>query len=273
MIIHHYTNIETLALILNTQKLKFSRLDCVDDIEEGDICSDGVKLGKYVFVSCWTENSEESIPLWKMYANGGDGVRISMDADMFQDFLLSNIKLPNGNIMQGEVLSKIPQEEFTQSGYFICPVFNYDEGMFYRKIEYVEDVREATNNIVNRTMKDAINADVSIKMNKVGKYKHKRWEFQEESRFALTILPTNPLLHQNMDNVGSFVLDALYHNCQLPFSSYYMNLRPETLKTMTVTLSPSATEAQHIIVEALCEKYAPGAIVKDSSLKQNVNFK
>jgi hypothetical protein len=29
MVIHHYTNIETLAMILSTKSLKFNRLDCV----------------------------------------------------------------------------------------------------------------------------------------------------------------------------------------------------------------------------------------------------
>ena len=78
MIIHHYTNLEALAMILSTRKLKFSRLDCVDDLEEGEIESDGLRLGKYVYVSCWTENEEESIPLWKMYGGYGVGVRISI---------------------------------------------------------------------------------------------------------------------------------------------------------------------------------------------------
>ena len=39
-------------------------------MEEGNAESLGVRFCKYVFVSCWTENPEESISLWKMY--GGD---------------------------------------------------------------------------------------------------------------------------------------------------------------------------------------------------------
>ena len=52
MIIRHYTSLETLAMILSTGKLKFNRLDCVDDLEESDIRPDGIRLGQYVFVSC-----------------------------------------------------------------------------------------------------------------------------------------------------------------------------------------------------------------------------
>ena len=52
MKIYHYTNIEALALILKNQTIRFNRLDKVDDIEEGNAESWGVKFCKYVFVSC-----------------------------------------------------------------------------------------------------------------------------------------------------------------------------------------------------------------------------
>lgn len=273
MIIHHYTNIETLAMILSTRKLRFNRLDCVDDIEEGGIQSDGVRLGQYVFVSCWTENAEESIPLWKMYANGENGVRISIDSDMFQDYMIKDLNLPNGLKSQGLLISKIPQEEFVRPNYFILPIFNNDGVMFYRKIEYVDDVVGATNNIVQRTMTDDTHANVSIAFANVGKYKHKRWAFQEETRFAITILPANPLLMANSNDVGTVVVNCLYNHLQLPFTSYFMSLKQNALNKMTITMNPSATKAQYILAEALCEKYAPGATVKESALANNVKLK
>ena len=60
MKIYHYTNIEALALILKNQTIRFNRLDKVDDIEEGNAESWGVKFCKYVFVSCWTDKKEEN---------------------------------------------------------------------------------------------------------------------------------------------------------------------------------------------------------------------
>ena len=273
MLIHHYTNLETLAMILNTRKLKFNRLDCVDDLEEGGIQSDGVRLGQYVFVSCWTENAEESIPLWKMYACGENGIRISVDLDMFQDYLITDLNLPNGMRSQGALISKRPKEELVNPNYFILPVFNNAGDMFYRKIEYVEDVVEATNSIVQRTMTDSTHANVGIAFAKVGKYKHKRWAFQEETRFAITILPANPFMMTNPEDVGTVVINSLYNHLQLPFTSYFMRLKQSALNKMTITLNPSATKAQYILAEALCEKYAPGATVKESALAENVKLK
>ena len=54
-------------LILKNKTIRFNRLDNgLDDLQEGNVSSCGVKLGHYGFVSCWTENKEESVPLWIM---------------------------------------------------------------------------------------------------------------------------------------------------------------------------------------------------------------
>ena len=68
MKLYHYTNLKTLALILKHRTLRFNRLDKVDDLEE-NVKSNGLNLGQYIFVSCWTEDAEESIPLWRMYGS------------------------------------------------------------------------------------------------------------------------------------------------------------------------------------------------------------
>ena len=273
MRIHHYTTLETLALILSSRKLRFNRLDKVDDLEEGNIESDGVKLGKYMFVSCWTEVEEENIPLWKMYSGNGIGVRISIERDMFQDYVISNLCLANGMHSSGAILSKIPVREFEQKNYFVLPLFDLKSEMFYRKIRYVDDVKIATKNIVERNMQSNRTANVNIALGEVGKYKHKRWEFQEESRFAIVIFPRNPLQQPNMNEIGSVMLNALYNGEELPFDSYYLDLRPEVLNSMTITLSPSMTDAQRILTESLCQRYVPGATIKESMLKGNIKLK
>lgn len=122
-------------------------------------------------------------------------------------------------------------------------------------------------------MTDDKHANVEIALPKVGKFKHKRWAFQEETRFAITVLPVNPLVLPNPNDAGSVVLKCLYNNLQLPFTSYFMNLKQKALNNMTITLNPSATRAQYILVEALCAKYAPEATVKESALATNVKFK
>ena len=65
-LIHHYTNINTLALILKHKTIRFNRLDRVDDISEAQSFGK-YNLAKYLFVSCWTDSATESIPQWHMY--------------------------------------------------------------------------------------------------------------------------------------------------------------------------------------------------------------
>ena len=43
MLIHHYTNIESLAMILSTRKIRFNRLDRMDDLEEGRVEAQGIQ--------------------------------------------------------------------------------------------------------------------------------------------------------------------------------------------------------------------------------------
>ncbi|MCV5372328.1 hypothetical protein OFD18_29525, partial [Escherichia coli] len=70
--IFHYTSIASLALILKSNKIRFSRLDGVDDILEAQTHV-GINFGQYFFVSCWTKTKEESIPQWHMYGNDMKG--------------------------------------------------------------------------------------------------------------------------------------------------------------------------------------------------------
>jgi hypothetical protein len=41
-----------------------------------------LKLGKYIFVSCWTKEDAENVALWGLYTQN-KGIRITLDEDMF----------------------------------------------------------------------------------------------------------------------------------------------------------------------------------------------
>lgn len=81
-LIHHYTNINTLALILKNKTIRFNRLDKLDDISEEESFN-VLKISKYFFVSCWTYDHEESIPQWNMYTEKMAGVRITLPQNFF----------------------------------------------------------------------------------------------------------------------------------------------------------------------------------------------
>ena len=90
MKIHHYTSIETLELILKNRTIRFNRSDKVDDPDEIELEVNGLPFAKYLIVSCWSIEEEESIPQWGIYAGKSKGVRITLDSEhIFEDFIAS----------------------------------------------------------------------------------------------------------------------------------------------------------------------------------------
>lgn len=71
-------------MILSKKTFRFSRLDTVDDPDEFSYSKAyDINYTNYIYVACWSNNSNESIPQWKIYGNNQKGVRIALDHDMF----------------------------------------------------------------------------------------------------------------------------------------------------------------------------------------------
>ena len=82
-------------------------------------------------------------------------------------------------------------------------------------------------------------------MGKFGRYKHKRWEFQNELRFVLYAFPVNPYINENNPNISAIVAQSFKNNMPLPFEDYYMHINDEVFENMEITLSPLATDAKN----------------------------
>ena len=277
MKIYHYTTIEALAMIMSSRSIKFNRLDKVDDMEERAEPSN-VRLWQYVFVSCWTEAAEESIPLWRMYSGNAHGVRIGMDIDMFEDNLIGGNNVPPEIPSEGFFIGKIPPEDIFRSDYFVLPLTlmsaeEKGDSLFYCHVDYVDDVTEKTKDAYQFTMTDANHADSTILFSEIGKYKNKRWSFQEESRFRLIILPFNPLLMNNPELVGNIAVSSFHNSIPVPITEYYLKLKHGALDHIEITLHPNAITSDRVIVDALCTKYAQNAVIKDSELTDRVKMK
>lgn len=282
MKIYHYTNISTLALILKNKTIRFNRLDTVDDLEEGRLESNGILFSKYTFVSCWTENFEESIPLWRLYTKDDNGIRICLKKDgMFKKYILPPknkygiVAIPPHDI----ILDFPPEEIYGQKDYSVPHYLDYDSskcGSFYRKVLYVENIESiATDALKTVTNKNGNPMGTAITFQALGTYKHKRWEFEEESRFVLNLLPGNPSaisltsMNENLESMGFDIAN----NKDLPMRYYDKELRDDIFEDLEITLNPMANESQFVIVRALCDKYAPNAKIKESDLKGKVYLK
>ena len=276
--IYHYTSIDSLALILKNRTLRFTRLDHVDDLEEAKVEQSQYDLAKFLFVSCWTENGEESIPLWKMYSGGATGVRIGVEKEMFQGYFYFSFDEKTGELKDIQQ-TLVPDDH--KKDFFVLPVFDCNKAPFYRKVDYKDDLVEATKGIVKEESKvrevrpdgsKVLEVTMSLDLNRLGAIKHSRWEFQDESRFSLFIVPGNPFT-RSIETATSAMIYCLKNGKSVPFEYYDLPLAPKFFESLEVTLSPNASESQRIIVESLCSSLAPGAVIRESSLKGKVVMK
>ena len=90
--LYHYTSIETARKILESRKIRFTRLDLLNDPYEGEFMLPEIdlyqgELRKVVYCSCWNADESESVNLWHIYTNM-NGVRIKIKSSMFKKEML-----------------------------------------------------------------------------------------------------------------------------------------------------------------------------------------
>ena len=116
------------------------------------------------------------------------------------------------------------------------------------------------------------NGEGAMKMNlkKIGLYKRKCWAFQKEHRFTLTILP-NIWGDIDINQMPKRIMQAVYDRIPPKLSFFDLEINPELLSKMKITLSPICSEAEKVIVESIVQKFAPKAIIRESMLKGLIN--
>ena len=268
--IHHYTTINTLALILKYRTIRFNRLDRVDDVSEAQAFG-RFNLAKNLFVSCWTDSDVESIPQWHIYTNEMTGVRISFPKDLFHYRPLKPPAAWNA-VVSGEVLSPIPFSKLFTDDYFILPNI-LNKNQFERKVQYVSDIQQVYKDTVILDIGPQGKANLQIsKVGDLAGYKHEVWQFQSELRFVLFILPSLPLPPSGLsdekyvEQLPSHIINCIYRGIGPSIQCFDVDINPNVLDNVVVTLGPLATDGERFIVEALLEKYTKRGIVRSSSL-------
>jgi len=264
--LYHYTNIETLALILKNHTIRFNSLDKMDDLQEQET-ADLKNVGQFCYISSWTDDVTESIPMWNMYTSVNSGVRIRLRKQPFKlhentaDELRQVVNMPVTDNSNGSHLkSLIPFADMFRKKYLSAGVTAEN---ILHKVEYTAEQDKLYPKLVT------FDSDqVSIGFGKLGKFKNTHWSFQNEWRYILILYPFD--LNQSVATYGQAV--ELMANRILrglekqPFPFYDMTIDDSAYCEMEITLSPRISSGNRIIVENLVEKYNPNAIVKDSTL-------
>ncbi|MFY8352240.1 DUF2971 domain-containing protein [Pseudoalteromonas sp. SSM20] len=272
MNLHHYTTLETLALILESKKIRFNRLTNVDDVQESENFG-RYDLSPFIYISCWTLSPEESIPLWKMYTSNMKGVRITFDGDPFHYRKPEVSDLPELNIELDEnLLSPLTFKQMMSPSYFILPSF-LSKDQFGKKVEYVDDVTGIYENSVAIQVEPDGKAHMTMPgAGNVAIHKNKIWKFQEEFRYSLIAFPppTGGYSNENIPEISNVAINSIYHGKKTEVDYIDLDMCPEKLENMTITLGPLATYADEIILKALVSKYCPNANIKNSNLQGKI---
>lgn len=276
--IYHYTSIESLALILKTRKLRFSRLDGVDDVKEAQMHAE-IDFGKFFFVSCWTQQEEESIPQWSMYSREMQGVRIGMPIYPFTNRPLRPKPGWEGVIWNGEILSPLSFESIWGNGYFIAPMFLNREH-FAGAVEYVDNVEKEYANSIQRKVNPGGHVNLKIDgLPFLPRKKSRDWAFQKEYRFSLFVLPSLPLpdggpgTAEFSNQVGQHMSNSFINNIDPGIKYVDVPLSDEALRNLVVRTGPLTTPGGLTCVEALVRSFAPEARIEESSLSGAIRDK
>lgn len=267
--LYHYTNIETLALILKNRTIRFNSLDRMDDLQE-NMTADLENAGKFVFVSCWTDDEKESIPMWNMYASLKQGVRIRLKTAPFKvysntaDDLRKVSKFPVKDVTGGNLTKTIiPLAEMLSKGYVVTEGMTPDSGFLLHKIVYTDAQEKLYPLIV--TEKEG---KFSVSLNKLGVYKNTSWSFQNEWRYILHILPLN--MNQSPDQSEKESLELANKirtdRAVQPFRFYDMVIADEAFSDMQITMSPEISPGSKVIAESLIKEFNPNAKLLESAI-------
>lgn len=266
MKIYHYTSLENLALILKHKTIRFNRLDRMDDPCEKTFLINQLDWSPYTYVSCWTENPAESIPIWHMYTKSGRGVRIAIESD-FIDWDKQSIafSVPSRQ-RHHKSISKDSSGAFSVT---FNPTRIYrplSNDSCYRKVEYVSEQEYAEYEKNIGRVSSFLEIDEDMMRRYAGRFRKDKWAFQEESRFIIFAVP-----YTSTDAVVSHKDFINLIRLSMPNNVPYIDvpIKHDSLRNIEVTLGPDMEEGQAILTKALLSKYAPHAQLSFSSLSDN----
>lgn len=272
MKLFHYTTIDTLALILDSKSIKFSRLDQLDDKQESEPFAEFNPL-QYIFSASFTDDPKESIPMWKMYANMQTGIRIEFDSHTMFKPTLKNIVIPNHN----HEVAEFPPIIYTALN--VNDVLNSDYALAYwstneedsicqciklKKILYINNFQDKYKSLIEilTSVEDGkLSRNIKYNPTNFGFYKSEYWAFQQEVRLLIYAVP----FAKNTEEINKIVANER----PLKSTMILVPLADECLQNLSITLSPKVSNSSRLIVKALLSKY-PNVKIKDSCLLDTI---
>lgn len=227
---------DSVLAILENKTIRFTRLDSLNDLNEG-CCGEYAHLKKYVYISSWSADERESIPMWSLYGKKDnildEGVRIKVPTNLFTFDEKENLankmvleqKFGGWNItndvktkdiaLSDEVLSKMPNVNLND------PHFTTKKVIGPVKVNYIPFSDYAKK--YSTFLKPGQHAGFySFHPNEIGYEKVADWSYENEYRFWLQyphceqIYGSGGVLKNDISFTKETYIDVLYNDKAIP---------------------------------------------------------
>lgn len=295
--LYHYTTLTTLERILSSGTIRFHSLAKSNDWQE-QFPDHGIVQGRHIFVSSWTEESEENPRMWREFCKPGpeEGVRLMLPVNPFSETendLMRPVPLEYGlakanyEMLVETIKSCYPGEvEVTFDGgdgpYDLIP---YLQWLIKEYPDVATQLNEGSN-AVQRDMTMADCFDVNELLHQVDytdePEKNYPWLYQtDEERVVWNLTDYAAVKNTSLSwqkewryIVSFYRLQAFQKNADgtlewndVSFDHYDLVLDPEKLAQLEVMTSPVMSAQSREKLEAILAKYLPGTRVVESGLK------
>ena len=266
--IYHYTSISSLVQILENKNIKFNNLTRCDDLDEAETADLG-RIGRYVFVSSWTRESQESIPMWSQYSGNMSGVRIGMREYPFKRRRYNNI----GD--KGTFDTYLDFEKYYNENKM---TFAANQPQLF-DVEYTEDDIKIHPNVLIEGREGDLDriihgqpSEVTLSFDSVGKYKRTCWAFQRECRYKIF---GSPMGLRDMDGINQETFVArqsetyrrMTDESYIPeYQALFVDLDDEAIRKMEIVFGPRMDESQKILLRSYLDIKGLSNNYKDSTL-------
>lgn len=233
----------------------------MDDLDEGK-SSDLGMYGRYTYISSWTDDSRENIPLWAMYTSDMQGVRIKMKKNIFDTEIL---KKGEDNNKEDIVYSKGLINIQKRNNITFNPPYT---AQLY-KVEYTDEESKLYPYLLKKNSQN----EVEISLENWGKYKRSAWEFQKEWRYKIIAFPFSKeqmieiLKMQAAQQRADLFINILKDENTKTLKHIDLEISDAAFSNMEILCGPKISAGQEVIVKSLVEKYNPKAKLLKSSLK------
>jgi len=253
--LYHYTQADTLGLILETRRIRFNRLDHVRDLTEGQSRDLG-RLGMYQFVSCWTESVAESIPVWGLYTPQMAGVRVRLPIDMFAAYEQESTRYKGVHVDPG-TRHILPLDERIRGNCIVGP----HPPEFPHRMMYTDNPNLLTPSVAEEP--------TVIQFGRIGVYKSHDWEFEAEWRYRLFAVP-HPVPRDGdfgsprfAETVGRQIVD-IFNARTVEDTGLFGTLSDSAFRQMELLLGPCLDTTTRTRIESLLARLNPDCRVKSS---------